>query len=51
MSSLLLSNFHIAAVYLKSDIENAENLQVVSILAEAFRHKISNNEMCEKICS
>lgn len=51
MSSLLLSNFHIAAVYLRNNIECDENAQVVSILAEAFQHKISNNEMCEKICS
>lgn len=49
MSAPLLGNFIKAAVYLRSDIENPENLQVVSVLIKAFRHNISNNEMCDKL--
>lgn len=49
MADPLLGNFTKAAVYLRSNIENPENLQVVAILTEAFRHNISNNEMCDKL--
>jgi len=47
---LLLKNFIAIAVYLRNDITNPVNTDIVSAVIKAFEGNISNDEMCSKIC-
>ena len=47
---LLLKNFIAIAVYLRNDITNPVNTDIVSAVIKAFEGNISNDEMCGKIC-